>query len=296
MIAAHSTRIVPAGDFDLATLLDRRPTTEHPAICWLGQAGFLLSWQDTLLLIDPYLSDSLAKKYRGTHFPHTRMMPPPIDPEQLTGVDAVLCTHAHTDHMDPETLSTIAQRNPNCQFVVPCAAQETALSRGVPGNRLVAINAGERAPALPGTTIQAIASAHEELQIDELGNHHFLGYVVSFSKLALYHSGDCAPYPGLVTELAPWSIDLALLPVNGRDELRRQQGVPGNFTFAEAAALCADAGIPAMIPCHFGMFDFNTVDPAWLDRQMADVSRSLACMRLTAGRVYWLEKQPPSKQ
>ena len=30
---------------------------------WLGQSGFLLQWKGKRVLIDPYLSDSLTKKY-----------------------------------------------------------------------------------------------------------------------------------------------------------------------------------------------------------------------------------------
>ena len=33
---------------------------------WLGQSGYLLQWQNQQLLLDPYLSDSLTKKYFQT--------------------------------------------------------------------------------------------------------------------------------------------------------------------------------------------------------------------------------------
>ena len=33
---------------------------------WLGQSGFLIQYQGEHLLLDPYLSDSLTKKYAGT--------------------------------------------------------------------------------------------------------------------------------------------------------------------------------------------------------------------------------------
>ena len=34
---------------------------------WLGQSGFLLQWKGNRILIDPYLSDSLTKKYADIH-------------------------------------------------------------------------------------------------------------------------------------------------------------------------------------------------------------------------------------
>ena len=63
------------------------------------------------------------------------------------------------------------------------------------------------------------------------------------------------PYPGLPQQVADRGIDLALLPINGLGK-----GVAGNFTFQEPAELCRAAGIPSMVPYHFGMFAFNTVD------------------------------------
>ncbi|MHB9037412.1 MAG: MBL fold metallo-hydrolase, partial [Armatimonadota bacterium] len=79
-------------------------------------------------------------------------------------------------------------------------------------------------------------------------------------SLTLYHSGDCVPYNGLPDHLREKRIDVALLPVNGRDSYRKNRGVPGNFSLAEAVQLCEDAHIPVLIAHHFGMFDFNTID------------------------------------
>ena len=79
-----------------------------------------------------------------------------------------------------------------------------------------------------------------------------------------------------------------ILPVNGRDEARRSQGVPGNFTLDEAAALCLRCGIPAMMACHFGMFDFNTVAESWLDEQISRLPRSFQCVRPRPGYAYRL--------
>ena len=40
---------------------------EHFHLWWLGQSGYLLSWKGKRVLIDPYLSDSLTKKYAATN-------------------------------------------------------------------------------------------------------------------------------------------------------------------------------------------------------------------------------------
>jgi L-ascorbate metabolism protein UlaG (beta-lactamase superfamily) len=74
----------------------------------------------------------------------------------------------------------------------------------------------------------------------------------------IYHSGDCCLYDGLVERLRKWQIDVALLPINGRDPAR---GVAGNFSPMEAADLGLQIRAGLVIPCHYEMFEFNTVSP-----------------------------------
>jgi L-ascorbate metabolism protein UlaG (beta-lactamase superfamily) len=255
---------------------------------WLGQAGFLLKAPGLSIAIDPYLSDSLAKKYAGTKFPHVRMMPPPINASDLVGLDAVLCSHRHTDHMDGETLLVIAMASPACSFIVPAAEVERALSIGVPPTRIKTLDAGEHIELGNAASVHAMPSAHEELKTDSLGQHHYLGFMVSCEGRCIYHSGDCVPYPGLEASIKQYQPDLALLPINGRDEARRSNGVPGNFTLSEAITLVESTRIPEMIGHHFGMFDFNTIDPKQARQQIAD-RRSAARVHLAeVGTRYWL--------
>lgn len=245
------------------------PAPGEAGLVWLGQAGF---WIDTgmhRVLIDPYLSDSLARKYAGKSNDHRRMMPPPIMPELLDRPSIVLITHAHTDHMDPDTLAPLARRFPDLPFVVPEASHETARERIGAGARLIAVDAGQRLDLLPGLSITTLPAAHETLQTDALGRHPFLGYGLTTAIGTIYHSGDCVPHDGLLSAVRALAPDIALLPVNGRDAARLAAGIPGNFTLSEAIALARAADVPFLIPHHFGMFSFNTCDEGDIDRAAA---------------------------
>ncbi|MDC7228315.1 MAG: MBL fold metallo-hydrolase [Spirochaetales bacterium] len=241
-------------------------------LTWLGQAGFLVECGKTRLIIDAYLSDSLYDKYKDKKFPHKRMIPVPFAPTQLTDIDLVFCTHGHTDHMDPGTLPHLAAANPGGRFVVPASEKAKAVERGVPADRLIGLDAEGSLfdNAKSGIVVRAIASAHEELATDSEGRSLYLGYVVDICGQRLYHSGDCIPYTGLAEALKKLHIDVALLPVNGRDDYRKSNGVPGNFTVAEAAELCVNSGIKTIIPHHFGMFDFNTESPEIIDGVLSE--------------------------
>lgn len=239
---------------------ERRSGEETVQAWWLGQAGFLLQTKEVRVLVDPYLSDALAKKYAGKPLPHIRMAPAPVAAAALRDVDAVFSTHGHSDHLDPEALGIIARNNPHCRFIVPFAERRTAVDRGIPEDRLLPMDAAQTI-SFKGLSVEALPSAHETLRYDQDGHSLFLGFLFDFGVLRLYHSGDCVPYPGLVEALAERLIDIALLPVNGRDKERTDQGIVGNFSLQEAVDLVLDSGIGLGIGHHFGLFDFNTIDP-----------------------------------
>lgn len=227
---------------------------------WLGQAGFILRFQKTTILLDPYLSDALAIKYKGKKYPHTRMIDPPVALSSLTHIDFFISTHSHSDHMDPGLIPVILQNNPDCLFILPESSKDIGMERGIPKENMLFMNDGKKFMLNENISIHGVASAHEELDVDSQGNNLYLGYVFNFDELTVYHSGDCILYPGLKEKLDTFGIDLALLPVNGRSDILRYDKIAGNFNFPEALQLIDDLQIPFMIPHHYGMFDFNTVN------------------------------------
>ncbi|HVR36426.1 MAG TPA: MBL fold metallo-hydrolase [Methylomirabilota bacterium] len=235
-----------------------RSDREHFHLWWLGQSGFLLQWQGRHLLFDPYLSDSLTRKYSSTDKPHVRMTEPVIAPERLSFVDVITSSHNHTDHLDADTITPMLQRNPDIELVVPEANREMVVDRlEVMLDTPRGLDAG-RSCTLAGFNIHAVPAAHEELTRDAHGRHHSLGYVVEFGPWCVYHSGDTMRYEGMVERLSRWRIDVAILPINGRAPERR---VAGNLNGEEAARLARDIGAHVVIPCHYDMFEFNTATP-----------------------------------
>ena len=257
------------------------PPTEGLHFFWLGQAGFVIDIAGRRVVIDPYLSDSLAEKYRGTPRPHVRMMPPPIAPGAIKYVNLVCCTHAHTDHMDSGTLPALLAANPGARLLAPRATRQQALERsGCGETRLVLIDAGESHNVGNGLSISATRAAHETLETDTEGQHRFLGYCIRADGIALWHSGDCIPFDGLVEELRRLKPQIALLPVNGRRPELSLNGVPGNFTLSEAVDVARDIGAEVLVAHHYGLFDFNTIDPTEIDAQ----ARGELAVKLTRAR------------
>ena len=57
------------GEAFLADVRDAASSQDDLHIWWLGQSGFLVQWRGRHLLFDPYLSDSLSRKYAATDKP-----------------------------------------------------------------------------------------------------------------------------------------------------------------------------------------------------------------------------------
>lgn len=273
-------------------------------VWWLGQSGFLVGYEGEFLLFDPYLSDSLTKKYAATDKPHVRMTERVVDPARLSFVNVVTSSHNHTDHCDAETLLPLFSAAHGAKLVLPAAnvafVRERLAShpQGVVGagmeprdwgrDALVAVD-GRNATGVsrpqemsgqgPATserlvplsdrapaTVGAFTFEAVPAAHEELAPE-FAGFVVEVGPFRIYHSGDTVLFPGMVERLRPFAVDLALLPINGRAPERR---VSGNLDGAEAAQLAHDIGARCVVPCHYEMFTFNTASP---DLFMATCSR-----------------------
>ncbi|MBV7328948.1 MBL fold metallo-hydrolase [Chloroflexi bacterium TSY] len=258
------------GESFLADVKKSSEESDALHLWWLGQSGYLLQWQHAHLLLDPYLSDSLTKKYATTSKPHIRMTELVIAPERLDFIDIVTSSHNHTDHLDGETVGPLLDTNPQLTIIVPEANRTFAAERfQIPTTRLTGIRC-EAPQEVPPFTFHAVPAAHEELDTDEQGNHKYIGLVIEVGPWTIYHSGDTMRYPGMVQRLSQWQIDLALLPINGRDPAR---GVAGNLSGPEAVELAQNIKAKVVIPCHYDMFTFNTVSPDEFEKSAVEAQQ-----------------------
>ena len=147
-----------------------------------------------------------------THFGHSCVLLDPgaarllIDPgnfsqgfEGLTGLDAVLVTHQHPDHLDPERLPALLRANPDARLVVDSGSAEQLGSAGL---------GVDHETVAPGTTVE-IAGA----RIEVLGGQHAVihpdiprivnnGYLVDGTH---FHPGDAL-------DTVPENLEVLFLP------------------------------------------------------------------------------------
>jgi len=216
---------------------------------WLGQSGFLVKHRGRHALLDPYLSDSLTRKYADTDKPHVRMTRRVVDPARLGFVDVVTASHGHTDHLDPDTLRAVAAASPRVRLVCPAEIAELARERS--GVEPAALADGERVRVL-GFEIGRVPAAHEEL------SGEFTGFVLSLGAHRVYHAGDTVWHDEIVERVRPFEVTVALVPINGTALERR---VAGNLDGVAAARLAHGIGARVAVPMHYEMFEFNTASP-----------------------------------
>jgi L-ascorbate metabolism protein UlaG (beta-lactamase superfamily) len=245
-------------DEDLIAEMDALlPDVKSFHLWWLGQSGYVLQWKGKRILIDPYLSDSLTKKYAATDKPHTRISERVLNPALLKNISVVTSSHNHTDHLDAETLVPVLQNNPAIQFIIPEANRNFVAGRVQCDPAFpVGLNDG-KSVTFDGFTFHGIPAKHNEIDRDENGQCKYMGYVIGFGGYHVYHSGDTLWFDEMVELLKPFNIDVAILPINGNKPERK---VAGNLDCNEAAALGKAINAKCVIPCHYDLFEFNTAD------------------------------------
>jgi L-ascorbate 6-phosphate lactonase len=221
----------------------------------LGQVGVAIKGPTGVLYVDPYLTDSDGE---GGSLPRT--FPPPLVPTEVTNASAVLLTHVHIDHTDPDTILPLSTASPESRLVGPFTSRDTLIEAGLDEGRVVVPEVGDPLE-ISGVMVTAVPSAHTELEYDPERGYPYLGYVIEWNDVTVYHAGDSVVYDGLVETLSAWDIDLAFIPINGRDFFRTERNIIGHMNFREAAELTETLDIGLIVPTHYDLIEGNTADP-----------------------------------
>lgn len=243
-------------------ILETRLAEGQAALFYLGQVGFLIKYEEKYILIDGYLTEYVDRNFSTEEVVWKRRYPAPVDPAELDFVDYVFCTHAHSDHTDPWTLTKIAEVNPKACYFGPHAVVQAYKEMGLPETSLRELKPDEEVMLTDSIRVTAIPAAHEELHPDGCGGYEEAGYVFRLGDRKVYHAGDCCLYDGLEERVQ--GCDAMLLPINGRDYYRRyKKDIIGNFDSVEAVTLAKHTGAKLLIPMHFDLYDVNAVNPAY---------------------------------
>ena len=224
----------------------------------LGQSGCKFSFLDTIVYIDPYLSNSV-KELDAPDL--DRLVPISFHPESVTDADWVLVTHEHMDHCDPHTLPELAAASPMSRFLAPQPVIDILRGWGIATERLQ--RAEEHWIDLtPDLKVRAIPAAHPEITRDANGHLHHIGFLLDYHGKRLYVAGDTFARQEIIDILIEeGSIHTAFLPVNEHNFFRERHGIIGNMSVREAFQFAEEIGVKQVVAVHWDMFATNSVDP-----------------------------------
>jgi len=207
-------------------------------IWWLRQAGFVIkSPGGFTVAVDAYLTNSVMTSYNVP-----RGYPAPLSPEE-SEFDAVMATHPHDDHIDPEAVIPFS-KHPKTKFIGPFSVIKLARAGGFYGDRGIILNRGETTQ-IGDITIEAVFARH---MFEPEPTPDAISYIITVGKWRIYHSGD-TEYDARIVDDTEGRVDVSLICING---------VTGNMDTKEAGFLAWRQGCKVAVPMHWGLWPAET--------------------------------------
>jgi len=223
----------------------------------LGQAGCRLQLGDTVVYVDPYLSNSVAELECSDY---KRLRPISLWPKDVSDADFVFITHEHIDHCDPHTLPGIHQASPRAQFVGPPPVIQKLQGWGIPKALLIPAFHPDWKEISSDLKWRYLPAAHPVLSKDSEGYYAFVGYLFNWQGHCIYHSGDTSLTEEVFNAAIAFKpIHTAILPVNERNFFKDQKGIIGNLSLREAFLFAEALQADNLVPVHWDMFAVNSV-------------------------------------
>ena len=220
-------------------------------VTWLGQAGLLFDFDGVTVMVDPYLSNSVAKIV-----PKNQRRKPVEERFFEVKPDILVLTHNHLDHTDPETLERLFSLHSGICVLASANAWSKVLKYGGENN-YICFGRGtvwhEK-----GIRFEAVRAEHSD--------ESAIGVVLSYQDRHYYITGDTLYQEEIFADLSrlSYEIDAVFLPING---------VGNNMNMTDAALFAQRTGARKVVPLHFGMFD--GIDP-----------ESFVCERRVIPKIY----------
>jgi L-ascorbate metabolism protein UlaG (beta-lactamase superfamily) len=200
-------------------------------IRWVGHSTVLVDLDGARVLTDPVLRNRVAHLKRTTS----------VDASSLRGVDAVLISHAHYDHLDLPSLEKLGKAVP---VVVPRGLGGLLRKRRF--ETIVEVEEGETF-RIGELEVRAVPAEHDGGRGPFGASAAALGYVISGS-VSVYFAGDTDLFDGMG---GLGTIDVGLIPVWGWGPTL---GTGGHLDPKRAAEAVRRLALGIAIPIHWGTY------------------------------------------
>jgi L-ascorbate metabolism protein UlaG (beta-lactamase superfamily) len=199
---------------------------------YVGHATVLVDLDGVRLLTDPLLRNRVAHLRRAVD----------LDLDAVRGVDAVLISHLHYDHLDLPSLQDLGREMP---VIAPHGAASLIRRKGGVAT-VLEMRAGDQIE-IGALKVRATRAEHDTGRLPFGVRAEPLGYVIEGAGRSVYFAGDTDVFDGMA-DLAP--VDVALLPIWGWGPSIG----PGHMDPARAARAAGLLEARLAIPIHWGTY------------------------------------------
>jgi L-ascorbate metabolism protein UlaG (beta-lactamase superfamily) len=220
-------------------------------LAYVGHATVLIDTLGVRILTDPLLGNRVA---------HLRRQAPPVDRDAISGIDLVLISHIHEDHLH---LPSLRRLDPSARVIAPAGAVPMLERAGI--QNVQGLHAGDTA-RVGGVTIVGTKARHSGFRYPFGPSAEPMGFVVRGSK-SVYFAGDTDLFDEM-NSLEP-RLDLAVLPVWGWGPTLSR----GHLNPVRAATALTMLQPRVAVPIHWGTYlplGMAWMKPTFLTRPPAD--------------------------
>lgn len=222
-------------------------------VTWLGHATALAELGRSRVLFDPFL---------------------PWRARQAGGVDAVLITHSHVDHLNRWSLRAVPRE---AHLVVPRGCKGVVADLGFA--KVTEMSAGDQL-AIGDLEVSAVPTRHDNGRWNKRDLPECVGYVVRSQNVAVHHAGDVDFSDHRVFDDIgkQFAIDATLLPIGGMMPVwyyraRRARLDRGIHIDPDCALdIYERLGARALVPVHWGTLHLPFGLPSMPGRRLAKIA------------------------
>jgi len=248
-------RTILASVFDSCTPAGSTPTEtvarldKHAlAVSCIGHASVLCRMGSVNMVVDPVLSERIGPRIGKRTLGPARLIPAPVTPQCLRGIDLILITHAHFDHLDRPTLRELASEKTK---VVTPPGVRSLIPPGYAGMTTIA---GGTEAEVAGVRIKAIEPRHWGARAVIDRHRRVNSYVVEADGFRVLFAGDTAE-TDVFAELK--SIDVAVFGVGAYEPWDHMHATP-----EQVWAMFKTMDAQYLLPVHHSTFELSDEPPA----------------------------------
>lgn len=219
---------------------------EGDAITWLGHASFLIRLNDKNILTDPFLSER-ASPYRWIG--PKRSVSPGIHLENLPGVDVIIVSHNHYDHLDDETVRALPDKE-SIQVLVPLGLGRFFSERGY--QKVQELDWGQ-SQNVDGLKFTALPAVHFSARSRSDRNQTlWASWFIATDEQKLYFLGDSGYADKIFNDIGKQygPFDYAIVPIGAYEPRDLMQ--PVHVNPEESAIVGRKLGARHLIASHWG--------------------------------------------